>query len=455
MNKFTVIGGFLMLGLGLGGGYWLAQNSDRGSAQESRGGPDNSAKALTESSDDAGEILFYRSPMNPDVTSPVPAKDEMGMDYIPVYASGDKGGIDSPGTITIDPVVVQNIGVRTATAERTSLSRSIRAVGRVGFDEESMARIHPKVDGWIENMRVDKTGQEVDKDEILLSLYSPKLVSTQQEYLLALNNLEMLSNSPFDDIKEGARELVASSRHRLELFDVPEHQIKELEETHKTRKYLHIHSPFAGTVIDIGVRQGQHVMSDTELYMIVNLERVWVYADVYEYELPWIRVGDEAQITLDSVPDKTFRGNVDYIYPYAERETRTTKARIIIENPNSLLRPNMFSDVVIHADTRENVVVIPAEAIIRSGEKTHVFVVREPGKFQPQQVTLGLESSGKVSILQGVEEGDEVVTSAQFLIDSESKLHEATAKMIKRLSTNENQSSKNSNVNAPKAHDHD
>lgn len=455
MNKFTVIGGFLMLGLGLGGGYWLAQNFDGGSARESRRGPDKSAKALTKSSDNAGEILFYRHPMNPDVTSPVPVKDEMGMDYVPVYASVDKGGVDSPGTITIDPVVVQNIGVRTATAERTSLSRSIRAVGRVGFDEESMARIHPKVDGWVEDLRVDKTGQAVDKGEILLSLYSPKLVSTQQEYLLALNNLEMLSKSPFDDIKKGARELVASSRRRLEFFDVPEHQIKELKKTQKTQKYLHIHSPFAGTVIDIGVRQGQHVMPDTELYMIVNLERVWVYADVYEYELPWIKVGDDAQITLDSVPDKTFHGNIDYIYPYAEPKTRTTKVRIVIENPNSLLRPHMFSDVVIQADTRKNVVVIPAEAIIRSGEKTHVLVVREPGKFEPRQVTLGFESNGKVSVFKGVEAGEEVVTSAQFLIDSESKLHEATAKMMKRLSTNEKQPSKASNVNAQKAHDHD
>lgn len=455
MNKFTVIGGFLMLGLGLGGGYWLAQDSGRYAAQESDSGPNDNAKVSAKASDEAGEVLFYRNPMNPEVTSPVPAKDDMGMDYIPVYASGEKGGAGSPGTVTIDPVVVQNIGVRTATAERTSMSRSVRSVGRVEFDEESMARIHPKVEGWIENQRVDKTGQKVAKDEILLSLYSPKLVSTQQEYLLAINNLDMLSSSPFEDIKEGARQLVASSRRRLELFDVPEHQIKELEETHKIQKYLHIHSPFAGTVIDIGVRQGQHVKPDTQLYMIVNLDRVWVYADVYEYELPWIKVGDDAQITLDSVPDKTFHGNIDYIYPYAESKTRTTRVRIVIENPNSLLRPEMFADVVIQADTRKNIVVIPAEAIIRSGEMTQVFVVREPGKFEPRQVTLGFESNGMVSLLEGVKEGEEVVTSAQFLIDSESKLREATAKMMKRLSTKENQSSIDSNVNTSKAHEHD
>ena len=379
----------------------------------------------------AKEILFYRSPMNPSVTSPVPAKDSMGMDYVPVYADNEASKV--VGTVKIDPVVVQNIGVRTAIAKQTPISRTIRAVGRVDFDEERMSRLHPKVEGWVEEMRVDKTGQAVAKDDILLSIYSPKLVSTQQEYLLSLNNLSTLSKSPFDEIRTGAEELVKSSRERLQLLDVPEHQIQELERTRSIQKKLHIHSPVNGTVIRIGSRQGQFVTPKTELYMMVDLNQVWVYADIYEYELPWVKLGDEVEMTLVSVPGKIFKGFVSYIYPYAESKTRTTKVRFIFDNSELLLRPDMFAKVIIHSDPLEDAVVIPAEAIIRSGDRTQVFVVRGSGKFEPRIVTLGIESDGQVAVLAGVDAGEEVVTSAQFLVDSESKLREATAKMMDAL----------------------
>ena len=398
----------------------------------------------------AKEILFYRSPMNPSVTSPVPAKDSMGMDYVPVYADNEASKV--VGTVKIDPVVVQNIGVRTAIAKQTSISRTIRAVGRVDFDEERMSRLHPKVEGWIEEIRVDKTGQGVVKDDILLSIYSPKLVSTQQEYLLALNNLSALEKSPFDPIKQGARELVRSSRERLALLDVPEHQIQELEETRKIRKSLHIHSPVAGTVIRIGSRQGQFVTPKTELYMMVDLNQVWVYADVYEYELPWVKIGDEVEMTLASVPGKTFKGSLSYIYPYAESKTRTTKVRLIFDNSELLLRPDMFAEIRIQADTLEDAVVIPAEAVIRSGGRTQVFIVRGRGKFEPRIVSLGIESDGQVAVLAGVDVGDKVVTSAQFLVDSESKLREATAKMMDAL---KDESDVSSDMNGNKTMDHE
>lgn len=420
MNNSTLLTGLLMLSLGLGGGYWLSRNTDNGAVVDGN----------ASSNDDSEKILFYRSPMNPTVTSPVPAKDAMGMDYVPVYAEGAKNTTDHVGTVTIDPVVVQNIGVRTAVAVRTSMSRTIRAVGRVDFNEESMIRIHPKVEGWIDEVRVNKTGESVKNDAILLSIYSPKLVSTQQEYLLALNNLKTLSESPFEHIRSGAQEMVKSSRQRLQLLDVPEHQIRELERTHKLSKFLHIHSPVAGTVIRIGARQGQYVMPNTELYMMVDLDQVWVYADIYEYELPWVKVGDEVRMTLASVPGKTFKGTLSHIYPYAESKTRTTKVRIVYENPDLLLRPDMFAEINIDSNTQQDVVVIPAEAVIRSGDKAQVFVVREPGKFEPRLVKLSFESKGKVVVLSGIRAGEEVVTSAQFLIDSESKLREATSKMM-------------------------
>lgn len=420
MNKSIVITAGLMLALGLGLGYWMSTTLSQN--------PGSQMGEMAQMATDE-EPLFYRNAMNPSVTSPVPTKDSMGMDYVPVYADGaSSGGV--MGTVAIDPVVVQNIGVRTARVNRTSLSRTVRAVGRVDFNEESMARLHPKVEGWIDEMLVDRTGDLVEEGDALLAIYSPQLVSTQQEYLLALNNLAALEKSAFDEIRRGARDLITSSRERLRLLDVPEHQILELEESREVTDIVHIHAPVSGTVINIGSRQGQYVTPVTELYMVVDLSQVWVYADVYEYELPWVKVGDEVEMTLASVPGRTFTGSLEYIYPYAEANTRTTQVRMVFENPELLLRPDMFADILIRADRQDDAIVIPAEAVVRSGGETQVFVVSSPGKFEPRLVDLGIESNGQVIVLEGLEEDEEVVTSAQFLIDSESKLREATAKMM-------------------------
>tara|TARA_R110002073_G_scaffold19668_1_gene71650 strand:- start:5852 stop:7270 length:1419 start_codon:yes stop_codon:yes gene_type:complete len=374
------------------------------------------------------EILFYRNAMNPDVTSPVPAKDSMGMDYVPVYAE-DSGG-DVAGTVKISPVVQNNIGLRTAIAEVRNMSRTIRTLGRVDFNEEKVFRLHPKIDGWITNIRVDKTGQPVAKDQTLLDFYSPKLVSTQQEYLLALESNAALQSSSFEDIRSGAQELVASSRARLKLLDVPEHQIKELEATHIVKESMHLNSPASGTVIRIGAREGQYVTPGTELYQIVDLSTVWVYADVYEYELPWVKVGDEAEMTMKSLPGKVLKGTVSYIYPYSEANTRTTKVRLVFQNPDLLLRPDVFTEVTIKVQEKSDMVVVPAEAVVRSGDYDQMFVMIEEGTLEPRKVTLGVESGEYVAVLDGIQAGERVVVSAQFLIDSESKLREATSKMM-------------------------
>jgi Cu(I)/Ag(I) efflux system membrane fusion protein len=426
MNKSTLITAIIMLSIGLGIGYLLF--GQKGLVTDT----DNDLTPNVSTTKNKEKPLFYRNSMNPSVTSPVPAKDSMGMDYVAVYA-GETDEKSVLGTVKIDPVVVQNIGIRTSFAKQESMSRTIRAAGRVAFDEQKMARLHPKVEGWIEGLQVDKTGQTVKKGDVLVSIYSPKLVSTQQEYLLALNSLKSLEDSPFEDVARGAKEMVASARERLQLLDVPEHQIVELEKSRKIKKQLHIHTPVNGTVTRIGSRQGQYVTPKTELYMVVDLSQVWVYADVYEYELPWIKVGDEVEMSLASVPGKIFSGRLGYIYPYAEAKTRTTKVRIIFDNPEQLLRPDMFAEVTIHSDVNKNAIVIPAQAVIRSGARSQVFVVTEPGKFEPRLVTLGIESSGKVAVLSGLTEGEEVVTSAQFMVDSESKLREATEKMMLQL----------------------
>jgi Cu(I)/Ag(I) efflux system membrane fusion protein len=452
MSKATIITGAIMLSVGVAGGYWLSQNTASPAIVEQEAKPlyyrnpmNPSVTSPIPAQDSMGmdyipvyaekkeltserKVLFYRNPMNPSVTSPTPAKDSMGMDYVPVYHEGASSEV--AGTVKIDPVVVQNIGVRTAVAKSEAISRTVRTVGRVDFDEERMARLHPKVQGWIEELRVDKTGEAVAKDDILLSIYSPQLVSTQQEYLLALNNLSALGDSPIEEIRQGAKDLVKSSRERLQFLDVPEHQIRELEGTREIKKKIHIHSPVEGTVLKIGARQGQHVTPQTELYMLADLKQVWVFADIYENEIPWVKEGDKVEMTLVSVPGRTFLGEVSYIYPYSEAKTRTTKVRIVFDNADLLLRPGMFTEVSILSDTRDKSVVVPSESVVRSGGKPQVFVVREPGKFEPRKVTLGIESDGQIEVISGVNEGEEVVTSAQFLVDSESKLREATAKMM-------------------------
>ncbi|BCX80974.1 membrane fusion protein, copper/silver efflux system [Methylomarinovum caldicuralii] len=407
----------IALSVGLGSGYRLASRQPETATSVSAGGC---------------EPMFYRHPMNPAITSKTPAKDEMGMDYIPVYPPGCPGAAAEasgpPGTVVIDPTVVQTIGVRTAKVVRRDFSHPIHTVGRVSYDEDLLARLHPKTEGWIEKLYVSDTGAFVARDAMLLSLYSPQLVASEQEYLLALKSLRLLKDSPFKDISRGARQLVKSARERLELLDVPEHQILELERSGRIMKSLHIHSPFDGYVVHIGVREGQYVTPQTELYLIADLSKVWVYADIYEYELPWVRVGDPAEITLTAVPGRVFHGQVVYVYPYADPKTRTIKVRLEFDNPDLTLKPELFANATLHTRPKTGVLAISSEAVVRTGLRDHVFVVKGPGRFEPRIVELGVPADGWVEVLAGLSEGEEVVVSSQFLIDSESRLQEALSK---------------------------
>lgn len=416
MNKNTAIVALLMLTLGVSLGYWIANKH-----------PDMTS---TEGSNNTIKPLFYRNPMNPEITSPVPMDDDMGMAYIPVYADDNKASAEPAGTVTIDPVVAQNMGIRTAMVKKDILSHVVRAVGRVAYDEERIVRLHPKVEGWIETLNVDKTGEKVKFNQDLLSIYSPQLVVSQQEYILALNNLKGLEQSPIADIRQGAEELVNSSRERLKLLDVPEHQMHDLTNDHNIHKSLHIHSPASGIVVNIGAREGQYVTPATEIYLIADLSKIWVYADIYENELPWVKQGDLVEMQLTGIPGRIFRGHLAFIYPYAEAKTRTIKVRLEFNNEELLLKPDMFAEVTIYASQQMSALVIPSEAVIRSGTRDKVLVVREGGKFEPRSITTGLAADGKVTILHGLKEGEEIVTSSQFLIDSESRLREATAKMM-------------------------
>jgi len=458
MNKNIPIV-LLTLVIGLGGGYWIAitTNNAKTESQSDKSGerkvlfwrnPMNPAiTSPVFTKDEMGmdyipvyaaeelpkkepEVLFWRNPMNPAITSPVFTKDEMGMDYIPVYADKAQSDSEPSGTVKIDATTIQNIGVRTATVRRQTLSRVVRAVGRVGYDEQRLTKLHPKVEGWVEELHVEKTGEKVRRDTILLSVYSPQLVATQQEYLLALKNNEALKDSPYPDIRKGAQDLLESARERLTLFDVPEHQIQELEISRKIKKNLHIHSPFAGIVVQLGVRQGQYIIPKDELYMLADLNKVWVYVDIYEDEMPWVSVKDKADMTVTAIPGRVFNGIVTYIYPYMESKTRTVKVRLEFDNKDGALKPDMFAETKLFADRHEYTLVVPSEAVVRSGNREQVFVVREGGKFEPREVKLGINANGMTQVLEGLSENEIIVTSSQFLIDSESKLREATAKLL-------------------------
>lgn len=418
-KKINTIAIGVALVVGLGGGYLLFGGDESPPMKKGE------SQAVAER-----KPLFYRNAMNPAVTSPIPAKDNMGMDYIAVYADDEADKNAPAGTVKIDATTVQNIGVRTEQAIKGPLSRTVRAVGRVDFDETRLARIYPKIDGWVERLTVDKTGARVKKGDVLLSIYSPQLVASQEEYLLARKNRKTLANSPLEDIRRGAETLVKSARLRLELLDMPIHQIKELEKSGEIKRATHIHSPFNGVVIKMGVQAGQYVTPKSQLYQVADLTRVWVIAEVFEFELPWIKEGDPAQITLEGIPGREFHGHISYIYPYLDRKTRTAKVRLEFENSDGALLPEMFANVMLKSGRSEPAVLVPAEAVVRSGTRKQVFVVREPGKFEPREVVLGVTSEGMSQILEGVDAGEEVVVSAQFLIDSESSLREATAKMV-------------------------
>ncbi|ABA88958.1 metal ion efflux pump, RND family, membrane fusion protein [Syntrophotalea carbinolica DSM 2380] len=378
------------------------------------------------------KIKYWVAPMDPTYIRDEPGKSPMGMDLVPVYEDQAPSG----ATIAIDPVTAQNMGVRTASAERRHMHRKIRTVGTIKYDEPKVTSINAKVDGWIERLYVDETGQMVKNGQPLLALYSPKLVSAQQEYLLALRNRDALKNSSFEEIAAGGDRLLTAARQRLRYWDISERQISRLEKTGKVHKTLTLYAPSKGVVTMKMAMPGQFIKAGQELFQISDISKVWVYADIYEYELPWIETGQEAEVILPFVGGQSLKANIDYIYPYVEPQTRTVKARIVFDNPGLELKPDMYVNVRIHGMEVKDALAVPSEAVLNSGEKQTVFVALGDGKFEPRQVKTGVQDQeGFTEITQGLLEGETVVTSAQFLFDSESKLREAIQKMLEPKTT--------------------
>ena len=373
------------------------------------------------------KIAYYQSPMDPTYISDNPGKDTMGMDMVPVY----EGEEPVAGGVRIDPATVQNIGVRSELIAKRVLKRDIRAVGLVTYDEKKVAYINTKIGGWIEKLYVDYEGQEVKKDDPLLEIYSPELVSTQEEYLLAMEYNQKMKASNIAEISQRSSTLLKSAQKRLEYWDVPQKHIQELKQTGKVRKTLMIHSPATGVVIHKKALEGEYIKPGENLYRIADLSTVWVYADVYEYELPWVKVGQKAEMTLSYLPGKTFSGVITYIYPYLEKKTRTAKVRLEFSNSSGELKPDMYADININTAPSQAVVAVPKESVIHSGRREVLIIDKGKGLFEPRDVLIGMETKGFYEILHGAKEGEKVVTSAQFLIDSESQLTEAISKMLK------------------------
>ncbi|RMG68727.1 MAG: efflux RND transporter periplasmic adaptor subunit [Calditrichaeota bacterium] len=377
------------------------------------------------------KILYWRAPMDPTEIYDHPGKSRMGMDLIPVYE--DEAALGKGGTIVIDPVIVQDMGVRTTQVKRMDFYRLVRTVGKIEYAEDRLYAISPKISGWIDRLYLTYTGQMVRKGERILEIYSPELVTTQQEYLLALNTHAMLTGSEIPSVREGAESLLESTRNRLLYWDIPPSEIERLEKTRQVKRTVSLLSPVNGMVVELNVHQGDYVKEGKKIFQIADLSHVWVHASIYDYEVPWIYEGQPAEMELSYLPGKTFHGRVSYVYPFLREKARDVHVRLEFDNPNLELKPGMFVNVQLHGKPIPNALVIPLEAVIRTGERNIVFVVREPGKFEPREVRLGEEGgpgNNFVRVISGLLEGETVVTSAQFLLDSESRLQEAIQKML-------------------------
>ena len=376
-------------------------------------------------------ILYYRSPMNPTVTSPVPMKDEMGMDYVPVYADEvqqpSSSSVPGLATIQLTQEGIRLAGVQTAPAVEESLAHTIRTVGTVTADETRIRHFHTRVTGFVTKLYVNFTGEFVKKGEPVLSLYSPELLASQEELLRARDAQKRFATSDLQEVRKGGEELLEAARRRLRLFDVPEGFIDQVERTGAPQRDVTLLADSTGYVTSKGIFQGQQVdPSMMDLFTITDLSHVWVDAEFYEYEASLLHLGQEARVTLAYDPALALTGHIAYIYPTLDAATRTVTVRFDFANPGQKLKPGMFANVELETGG-ERGVVIPDSAIIYTGERQLVFVSLGGGRFEPRQVRVGVRGEGKALVLSGVAAGEQVVVKANFLLDSESQLRAAIA----------------------------
>lgn len=330
----------------------------------------------------------------------------------------------APGTVMLSPASQQLIGVRYTEARRTDMKRTLRTVGLVQMDDEKISKVHVKFAGWIEKVYLDYVGKLVRKGQPLFTLYSPDLVSTQQEYLIARKGQENLSKAPYPDVVSGSNSLLRATRDRLQLLDVTDAQIRTLEETGKAQRTMTVYSPINGFVMNRNAFEQAYVTPETALYDIADLSTIWVYVDIYEYEAPFVRIGQPASMQLSYFPGKIYSGRVTFVYPTLDPKTRTIKVRLEFPNPKYELKPEMYADVQLAIDYGTQVVV-PSEAVLNSGTRQIVFIAKAGGYFEPREIKVGDQFDGQYVVLAGLKPGEKIVASGNFLIDSESRLGSA------------------------------
>lgn len=364
------------------------------------------------SNEDEKEILYWVAPMDPNYKRDKPGKSPMGMDLVPVYKDEQQ---TKGSEVVIAPEVVQNLGVRTAQVERSKLWRRISTVGFVDYDESKLSHIHLRTSGWIENLKIKSEGERVQRGQLLFKLYSPELVNAQEEYLQALSI--------------GNNSLANASKERLSALGISRSEIERLTEKRKARQKISYYASQGGVVSALNVREGMFVKPDTQIATLADLSSVWVMGEVFERQSSWVKVGQPAEVRFSYLPGKVFKGAVEYIYPDLDQMTRALTVRLKFDNPKETLKPNMFGDVYIFAGAKENIIVVPRESVIRTGDSERVILSKGEGRFEPRKVVTGIESGDWIEIQSGLNEGERVVISGQFLIDSEASTKASFTRM--------------------------
>ncbi|MBU2708087.1 efflux RND transporter periplasmic adaptor subunit [Zooshikella marina] len=413
-HKGTLITGIILgILLGLSGYKITVLNTDTSSKQ-----------ANSNTTSDEKKPLYWVAPMDPNYRRDKPGKSPMGMDLIPVYKEDQSDQDAGPGTIKIAPNVVNNLGVRTAKVTRQPLTASITTVGYIQYDQDRLIHIHPRVEGWIETLYVKAQGNTVQKGDPLYAIYSPALVNAQEEFLLALQrNNQQLINAAID---------------RLKALQLPTTTIEKLRKTRQVQQTVTFFAPQSGVVDNLNIREGFFVKPGMTLMALGSLKEVWVEAEVFERQAALVKPDMAVTMSLDYLPGKTWQGKVDYIYPTLDAKTRTVKVRLRFANPNKVLKPNMFAQVVIHADSTEQRLLVPREAIIRTGRQDRVVLALGDGQFKSIAITMGKMNEHYVEVINGLKEGDSIVTSAQFLLDSESSKNSDFQRMSSTDQTSQN-----------------
>ncbi len=351
--------------------------------------------------------LYWIDSMEPQIHYPGPGKSRMGMELTPVYPQ-EKKGAEAAGVVQVSSETAKHMGVRTVSVKKGELARSIETVGYVEPNENKISHIHTYAEGWIQKLAVKAVGEPVKKGQLLIQLYSPQLVSVQEEYLIALESKNQT--------------LINASYMRLKALRISEKQIEKIKQTRKTQELVDIYSPQDGIISTLNVREGMHVMPNTEIMSLVDLTNIWMIAQVLEDEAGKVKVGDTIEALLSAYPGKVWKGKIDYIYPQVDPMTRNVKVRFIFDNPDELLKPNMYANIKLLGDSKAGVLTIPSEALIRTSKGDHVVIALDGDRFEARTVVVGMESDDQVEILSGLLLGEKVVISGQFLIDSEANL---------------------------------